>query len=441
MINEQIIYGGDNKSYLRKKWDYLFQIIALSRIPEFYKNEELVNNVLTEQQLKDLIDPKNSETNNKWKTVILTFPLNNFVNLVGFFDKLDSSLNEEAKVIVSYYSKIWKPFFFIFSLFGLIRNYKNSLFFSKDTLEIFLRTGNFEISKKIPNYFIPFNIPIINKFLSILINFLPFLDNLSVTKVFYLRKKNYKKRQNKKISLIIPCKNEQGNILNIVTDAKKELIIPYEIIFVDDKSSDNTFQIIIDCKKKFSDVDIQVTKGPGKGKSLAVNEGIKIATGYYSIIFDADMTVNMKDINVFYNAISNGNADIINGSRLVYKPYTGAMRYLNFLGNKFFSKLSSFITGELITDTLCGSKCFITKDFKIFNEFKDNNNINDIWGDFNILYSSNFYGLKCIDLPVRYYERVEGETKMKKRFYFFLNMLSTSIKAMNRFKINFDKKK
>ena len=101
--------------------------------------------------------------------------------------------------------------------------------------------------------------------------------------------------------------------------------------------------------------------------------------------------------------------------------------------------MASCVTGENITDTLCGSKCFVTNNYEIFNEFKQKNNIHDIWGDFNILYSSNFYGLKCIDLPVRYYERTEGETKMKKRLFFSLIYLSTSFKALIRFKINFDK--
>jgi hypothetical protein len=439
MIKEEIIHGGDNKSYLRKKWDKVFYNIVSKRVPEIYKNNGQVLKIDKEEDLKNLIDKNNFQNNKKWKVIIISVPLNNFINLVNFFDKLDATVDEETKIIVNYYSIIWKPFFALFSFFGLINNYKSSLFFSKNTLEIFLRTGNFEVSKNLNNFFIPLQVPFISKLFSIFFNFLPFFNNLNITNIFYIRKKNRKINEQKKMSLIIPCKNEEGNIEKIISEAKKHLTFSYELVFIDDKSSDKTLDVMTDCKNANPDIEIKITKGLGEGKAKAIDEGIKIASGYYSIIFDADLTVGMPDMNLFYSAINNHHADLINGSRLVYKPYSGAMKFLNFLGNIFFSKLASYVTGEKITDTLCGSKCFVTDNYKIFNEFKQKNDIHDIWGDFNILYSSNFYGLKCIDLPVRYYERTEGETKMRKRLFFFFNMLLTSVKALIRFKINFDK--
>ena len=438
MNNNKIIYGGDEKSFLRIKWDALFQEIALKRIPNNIKENNQVLNVKSEEQLKELIDPKNFENNKKWEVIVLSLPLNNFINLVSFFNSLDSALNEETKIIINYYSSIWKPFFSLFSALGIINNY-NLLFFSENTVNTFLRTGNFEISKNLNNFFIPFKMPFITKFFSILINFLPFLDFLSVTKVFYLRKKVYKKRVNQKMSLIIPCKNEELNIKKIVNESREKLNFEYEIVFIDDKSTDKTLNVMKNCKSNNKDIEIKIAEGLGLGRGLAVNEGVKLANGNYCVTFDADMTVNMFDINLFYSTISNGHADFVNGSRLVYKPYSGAMRYLNFLGNTFFAKFASYIVNEKITDTLCGSQCFLKSDYKIFNDFKNNNSINDIWGTHNILFASNFYGLKCIDLPVRYYERKEGETKMTKRIYYFLSMLSDFIKTLKRFKINFDK--
>jgi hypothetical protein len=436
MNNKKNIYGGDNKSVLRKKWDALFKDIALKRVPNIYIKNNQVLNVQSEEQLENLIDPKNLQNNKKWKVIILSLPLNNFINLVGFFDSLDKALDDETKIIVNYYSGLWRSFFALFSYLGLINNY-NLLFFSENTLNTFLKTGNFEISKSFNNFFIPFKIPLLGKFFSIILNFLPFFDYLNITRVFYLRKKIYKKRQNQKLSLIVPCKNEELNIKKIVSECRDKLNFPYEIVFVDDQSSDETFKIMQNCKSTSSDIEIKIVKGPGQGRGPAVSAGVKVANGHYSVFFDADMTVNMIDINLFYSTISNGYADFINGSRLVYKPYSGSMKYLNFLGNTFFAKLASFITGEKITDTLCGSQCFITSDYEIFNEFEINNKIHDIWGTHNILFASNFYGLKCIDLPVRYYERLEGQTKMKKRLYYFFNMLSNFIKALTRFKIKF----
>ena len=82
-----------------------------------------------------------------------------------------------------------------------------------------------------------------------------------------------------------------------------------------------------------------------------------------------------------------------------------------------------------------GTKCFRTEDWRIFEQFRSDNSLDDIWGDFNILFSSSFYGFKLIDLPVRYYERLTGETKMKKRFFYFLNMLKLCLKALVVFKL------
>ena len=237
------------------------------------------------------------------------------------------------------------------------------------------------------------------------------------------------------MSLIIPCKNEEGNIKNIVERVKKDISFPYEIIFIDDKSDDNTLNLMNEEKNKNSELKIKIVNGPGKGKSAAIKAGIEKSDCLYSIIVDADMTVSIKDINLFYNAIKMSYGDLINGSRLIYKPYAGSMKTLNYFGNIFFGVLSSYISSHLITDTLCGSKCFKTKNFKIMEEYKIENNISDIWGDFNILFSCNYYGLKSVDLPVRYYEREAGETKMVKRFYFFLNMLKTCYKSFQKFKI------
>ena len=63
------------------------------------------------------------------------------------------------------------------------------------------------------------------------------------------------------------------------------------------------------------------------------------------------------------------------------------------------------------------------------------NKIYDLWGDFNILFSTSLFGLKIIDLPVRYKKREEGVTKMDRKFYFFINMIITCAKAFYRLKL------
>ena len=106
------------------------------------------------------------------------------------------------------------------------------------------------------------------------------------------------------------------------------------------------------------------------------------------------------------------------------------MRILNYYGNIFFALLVTYITSSKVTDTLCGTKCFKTSDLEKFDEFEEKNKIFDLWGDFNILFAASFYGLKTIDLPIRYRKREEGETKMNKRFSFLKICLELVLKHL-----------
>jgi hypothetical protein len=422
----------ENKSFLRKKWEDFFLHITNKRISKdsIDKNELLI--IRDKKALEELINKKT--LNEKIKLVIVAIPLNNFDNLVEFFKKIDSIFLDETKIIVNYYSILWRPFFYLMSKIGVTHYFKNECYFSQNIFEIFLKSTNYKISHYIDEPLIPISIPVLTNFFYLVSNLLPFLKFLSVTKICYLQKKTISNNfSSKKASIIIPCKNEENNIKKLVEDSKT-IDFPYELVFIDDKSNDKTADFIKKEIKINEDIDIKLVFGDGLGKYKAVKKGIKNATGYYCMIFDADITVDMYDLNLFYKAISEGRGNLINGSRLIYKPYAGAMRILNYYGNIFFAYLVSYITKVTVTDTLCGTKCFKTTDLEKFDEFEKNNNIIDLWGDFNILFASSYYGLKTIDLPIRYKKREEGETKMNKRYFFFKNMLRTCLKAFIRFK-------
>mgnify|MGYP000870953884 CR=1 FL=1 len=421
-----------NKSFLRKKWEDFFLSIVEKRIAyDSIKKKELL--IIKDQKDLDAI-LKNESTNKEIKYVLISIPLNNFDNLVDFFKKIDSIFLDETKIIVNYYSILWRPFFYIMSKLHITHYFKNECYFSKNIFDIFLQSTNYKISHYIDEPPLPIKIFGLTKIFYLITNFLPFLKFISITKICYLQKKSISHEYKaKKASIIIPCKNEESNIVKLVNDAK-DLDFPFELVFIDDKSDDNTAEKIKSEKLNNINIEIKLVSGDGHGKYKAVRKGIENATGFYCMIFDADITVEMHDLNLFYKAISEGRGDLINGSRLIYKPYAGAMRTLNYFGNIFFAYLVSFITNIKVTDTLCGTKCFKKSDVEKFDEFEKNNKIVDLWGDFNILFASSFYGLKTIDLPIRYRKREEGETKMNKRYFFFKNMLRTCFKAFLRFK-------
>ncbi len=437
MIDEKLILESKKKSFLRSKWEEILKKTILKRIPEEYiKNDQIIF-LNSEEEIKKYFLNLKSNNIYKKKIIIIIIPLNNFLNLIKFLDNIDKILDEDTKIIINYFSISWKQIFNIFSLLGLIKNFKKSLFFSRKTFEIFLNCTNFEISKKLNDISIPFNIPFVTKLSSLIINVFPFLSIISFANIYYLRKRVKKTSDNKIMSLIIPCKNEQDNIENIVNEARIKLRFPYQLVFVDDLSNDETYLRIKNSIKINQDLNIKIVSGKGEGKSRAVDIGVRNSDGFYCAILDADLTVRMEDINSFYSAVSIGNGDVINGTRLIYKLEDNSMRFLNILGNKFFSYLISYITSTKISDTLCGTKCFKKSDWEIFEKFRSENKLDDIWGDFNIIFASSYYGYKLIDLPVRYYERISGETKMKRRFYYFLNMLKLCYLAFLKFKISY----
>ncbi len=422
------------KSFLRKQWEILFLEIIKKRISKITLESKQVLIIDDPIILEDLLIKRSIDQN--IKLVIISIPLNNFENLVEFFYKINNIFPDETKIVVNYYSILWTPIFYFFSKIGLINSLKkNECLFSKRILEIFLQSTNYRISHYINEPLIPFNIFGLTKFLQIVTNIFTFLNFFSFTKICYLQKRNISENfRKKKASIIIPCKNEENNIQKLFEDTNK-LEFPYELVFIDDQSNDSTLEKINHQINLNTDKEVKVIKGNGLGKYQAVKLGIKEASGYYSMIFDADITVDMTDLNLFYKAIAEGRGNLINGSRLIYKPYAGAMKTLNYYGNIFFAILVSYITNSKVSDTLCGTKCFRTSDIEKFDEFENKNKILDLWGDFNILFASAFYGSKTIDLPIRYKKREEGETKMNKRFFFFKNMLRTCFKAFIRFKI------
>jgi glycosyltransferase involved in cell wall biosynthesis len=159
---------------------------------------------------------------------------------------------------------------------------------------------------------------------------------------------------------------------------------------------------------------LRAVKQPGKGKWDAVRTGFAIAQGDVLVIQDADLTAPPEDLSKFYDAIASGVAEFCNGSRLVYPMEKQAMRFLNFLGNKFFALALSYVLGQPIKDSLCGTKMLLRSDYerllKRIEPFGDF----DPFGDFNLLFGASLLGLKIRDIPVRYKDRTYGQTNISR---------------------------
>ena len=160
------------------------------------------------------------------------------------------------------------------------------------------------------------------------------------------------------------------------------------------------------------ELDVKVTRQDGTGKGDAVRKGFELATGDVLMILDADLTVPPEDLTKFWSALVEERGEFINGTRLVYPMENNAMRLANTAGNKVFSLIFSWILGERVTDTLCGTKVLWARDYrriaanrKTFGDF-------DPFGDFDLLFGAANLGLKIREVPVRYRERTYGTTNI-----------------------------
>ncbi len=132
------------------------------------------------------------------------------------------------------------------------------------------------------------------------------------------------------------------------------------------------------------------------------------------MILDADMTVPPEDLPRFANALVSGKGEFINGVRLVYPMEEQAMRFFNIMGNKFFSLAFSWLLGQPIKDTLCGTKVLYRKDYNTIAANRHYFGDFDPFGDFDLLFGAAKLNLKIAEMPIRYRFRTYGDTNISR---------------------------
>lgn len=346
--------------------------------------------------------------------VILNSNVHYEKDIQRFLSNIYENTTSGTRLIILYYSRLWKPFIRIATLLNLRNKTPEDNWVSHEDIENLLLLTNFEIIRREAKIIFPIYIPLLSSFFNRILGPLPFFRLFSLVNIVVARPVNKENNILRTVSIVVPARNEEGNIEEIVK--KLPLFTPEdELIFIEGNSKDNTWQKINEVAEKYkNERKILIGRQDGKGKGDAVRKGFSMASNDILMIFDADITVPPEDMVKFYDAIKDNKGEFINGSRLVYLMEKRAMRFFNVIGNKFFALNFSSVIGQRFKDTLCGTKVISRKNYqklienrKYFGEF-------DPFGDFDLIFGATKLALKIVEIPIRYRERTYGSTNISR---------------------------
>jgi len=329
------------------------------------------------------------------------------------FSNLHSLCNKDTRIIVAYHSWKWEPLLKLGEKLRLrMPKVEMNWLSTEDTIG-FLHLADFELVKREWRQLIPFKLFGLGSFINRFIGSLPIVRRMSLRNYIVARPMRHVGMNTPSTTVLIPCRNEKGNIenaINRIPNFCKEL----EVIYVEGGSSDGTLEEIHRVIESYPEKNIKVLTQDGIGKGDAVRKGFDNAQGEVLMILDADLTVPPEDLTKFYRAISSGKGEFINGTRLVYPMHDQAMRFLNFWANRTFSVLFTWLLNQRLTDTLCGTKV-ISKDN--YNKLMENRSYFgnfDPFGDFDLIFGATKLNLKIVEVPIRYSAREYGETQISR---------------------------
>ncbi len=385
-----------------------------------------------------LMDAENLQFHQPFDFIILSDSLGHMEDLQKVLEELHKVMLPSTRLVITYHNFLWQPMLKLAELFRLKMPQMRLNWLNKGDISNLLYLGGFEIIKQGRRFIFPKFFPILSWFFNKYIAQLPLFNRLCITNFMIARLSPDTLLKNEgnndySVSVVIPARNEKGNIENAVKRMPR-LGKHTQIIFVEGHSKDDTLDEIKRVCELYKDQwDLKYAVQEGKGKADAVRKGFDIATGDILMILDADLTVPPDDLVKFYNAIRFGKGEYINGSRLVYPMEKQAMRILNVFGNKFFSIMFSWLIGQPLKDTLCGTKVISRENWKRLSANRSYFGDFDPFGDFDLIFGASKLNLKIVEVPIRYRAREYGETNIS-RFRHGWLLLKMVAFAMNKIK-------
>ena len=351
--------------------------------------------------------------NDTFDYIIISDLINDAWDIQAILENIRQYCSPQTRIVFNFYSHLWSIPLKLARALGIATPNLYQNWLTKRDLQNLLELTGYEKLRSWSEIIIPIHVPLLSKWANrYLAKLWPFW-HLDLTNFFIARPTLAPQISNPSISVVIAARNEAGHIEQLI-DRIPNMGSHTEIIFVEGNSSDNTYTEIEAAIKRHSHLDIKLFKQAGKGKGDAVRLGFEQSSGDILIILDADITVPPEDLPRFYNVLANGEAEFVNGVRLVYPMEDKAMRFLNLIGNKFFSMMFSWLLGQSIRDTLCGTKALWKKDYQRIASCRSYFGDFDPFGDFDLLFGAAKLNLKILEVPIRYRARVYGETNISR---------------------------
>ncbi|HNT61487.1 MAG: Undecaprenyl-phosphate 4-deoxy-4-formamido-L-arabinose transferase [Bacteroidia bacterium] len=345
--------------------------------------------------------------------IILSDLVNDLWDVQTVLDRVQPLCAPHTRLIFNFYSHLWNIPLRIAQKLGIATPNLPQNWLTQHDMANLLEISGFEPLRIWEEVIAPLPVPLLSNVANRYFAKIPPLRYAAMAN-FALARPFIKPRiANPSVSVVVAARNESGHIEELMARIP-EMGGGTEIIFVEGNSTDDTYEVIERCMAAHSDRNCKLLKQPGKGKGDAVRAGFGIAKGDILMILDADITVPPEDLPRFYKLMVSGDAEFVNGVRLVYPMEDDAMRFANLMGNKFFSWAFSWLLGQPIRDTLCGTKVLWRTDYQRIADNRSYFGDFDPFGDFDLLFGAARLNLKIMEVPIRYRARRYGETNISR---------------------------
>ncbi len=351
----------------------------------------------------------------KFDVILISDLVNDLWDVQRMLQELRRLAHPGTRLILNFFNNLWRMPLTIARWLNLGFDTLAQNWFSPHDIFNLLDLAGFEVIHKRPLILFPLPIRVLSSLANrYLVNFIPF-SWLALTNVVIARPTPDEAKSvsadTVTVSVIVPARNEAGNIENIIKRIPR-LGRETEILFVEGHSKDQTYKAIERAIEQFNDRKCRLMQQSGRGKGDAVRLGFDKARGDILLILDADMTVPPEDLPRFVDALISGKGEFVNGVRLIYPMENQSMRFLNMVGNRFFSLAFSWLLGQPINDTLCGTKVLWKRDYETMAENRAYFGNFDPFGDFDLLFGATKLNLKISEMPIRYRSRSYGDTNI-----------------------------